>query len=521
MKPRHYLPLGVCLLGASLLVAHQLWAQQRVTLRAYVFELPGTELGLDVADMNGDGRSDLVIAHMAAPEAWERSISIFYQRPGRQRWSAEPDLVWSVPVDACAFVAGDLDGAPGGEVALLCPTRLVVIRGTGQSVEVGSVECFFDYPEDGGLPVWTLCQDLDGDGRLELLVPTKDGYTVFARRGPGSLEPISHVEVPIEQRFGPDLETTLLGRFLSATSRLRRVVVCDMDRDGRSDLVAYREHGLARFLQRDDGSFPERPDQEGALAVVEQTDQEGQRKENTEAFANVRIDLRDLDGDGMAELIATRTLGEIGVFETMRSQQVICRGLPNGAWNEAAPDVVVNLPGVSPQPTFVDWDGDGRLDLVVASYRVDLFENVKRAIFDEMRITYYVFLQRDSPMFDEDEPDYELEVDVELRALERRGGLRAVLFDADLDGDGLNDQVRLIPDEDDEHGRRAYLRAWLGARDDDGEFEFSDEPIELEVRRSEPPWAVDLDGDGRDELILEPFGGDDEAARRVVVVGAE
>lgn len=519
-RRRTFVALALALSAALWATSRALQAQDpRLPLRVWTFRLPGTELGLDIADMNGDGLLDLVVAHMSGPQGLERSVSVFEHAPaGQPRFTGAPAWRVAVPQDACAFLAGDLDPAPGGEVLLLCPTRLLLLKRTGEAVEVAALRGFYDYPEQGGLPVWDLARDLDGDGQVEVLVPTKEGYDVFGRQGgQGPLTRRSSLAVPSETRFGPHFEAVLLNRFLTATSRLRRLVVADLDGDGRQDLVAYRDRGLARYLQRPDGAFPPRPDSEEPLDVVRKSEAPGQEaREGSEAFANVRLHLDDVDGDGRADLIATRTLGEIGMFETLRTQQLVFRGRPDG-FDEANPDVLLNIKGVSTDPVFVDWDGDGKRDLIVSSYRMDLFTNVKRALVESLGITYMVYLRRDGERWFGDEPDLSFEVDVPLEALEKRGGAMPVDLRADIDGDGTRDMVRRSPEGPLQitFGGKVS-RLFGGARPG-----FREGALQVGVPRSEAPRPVDLDGDGKDELVLEPFGGDDEAARVVRVVGVE
>lgn len=518
MKRRSHILLSV---GAFALLGGALWADdQQLALRVWTFRLPGTELGLDLCDMDGDGRQDLVIAHMQGPRGDARSISLFVQGERRQRFQAKPNKVWQVPRDACAFVAGDFDPAPGGEVALLCPRRIVLLRSQG-GPHVIAMEGFFDYPEQGGLPVWDLAWDLNGNGRPELVVPTKKGYSVYSRAGAARLLETSKLRIPIDQRFGPAFETTILNRFLTSSLRLRRLVSTDINGDGRLDLVAYLKQGLARFLQRPNGTFPEKPDQAEPLEIVSKKGKDRakeQKEKDTEAFANVRLALVDLNRDKQAELVATETLGKVGVFETLRTRLVIFRGRrgEKRTWDESSPDTVINLKGVSGNPVFVDWDGDKRQDLVVSAYRMDMFTNVKRALLKTMSIEYMVFRQRAKGKLFPREPDLSLSVDVPIEEMQRRGGHKAVLLRADLNGDGLHDMVARRSDG----GLKVVLGKRIKAFFGGTKLGFDEKrPIKLSVGRTEPPRVADLDGDGKDELILEPFGGDDARARVVRVVG--
>jgi hypothetical protein len=510
--------LSIALVLGALLGGALYADDERLALRVWTFRLPGTELGTDVADMDGDGDRDLVVAHMLDTTTNARTISVFLQGPRNARFTAKPQHRYAVPADACAFVAGDLDPAPGGEVVFLCPSRLVIVTRDGKARDLAKIAGFFDYPEDGGLPVWDLARDLDKDEIPELIVPTKTGYTVFARKKDTPLAPRSKLKVPVDQRFGPAFETKLLNRFLTSTLRLRRVVHSDLDGDGRQDLIVYREKGLARFLQRADGTFPLKPDREDRFELVSGGAKRADGKgEGEGAFANVRLNLSDVNGDGLADLLATRTLGEVGVFQTMRTQQLVFlarKDLPQ-TWNERKPDAVINLKGISDDPILVDWNGDGRKDLILGSYRMDMWTNVKRAIMETLTISYVIFLQRKGEAAFANEPDLSLDVEVPLESLQQRGGHRAVLFHADLDGDGVHDQVARRSDGGLQIARGRITDKTFGGK----EHGFSDRPQKISLPATEPPWVIDLDGDGKDELILEPFGGDDAAARTLRVVG--
>lgn len=493
---------------------------QQLALRLWILRLPGDVLSVAAADMDGDGDRDLVVAH-GSPQG--RQVSVFLQGGLGERFAQQPAWRWSVPREACALVAGDLDPSPGGEVLFLCPKQLLLGFNRGASKRLAEVDTFFDYPEGNALPVYDLAWDLDGDGPIEVAVPTKRGYTIFARTAKTALAPRSSLEVPVRLRFGPSFETILLDRFLTASSRLRRLTVADLNSDGRPDLVAYRAKGVARFLQGPDGSFPERPVGMSPLLSLQRAKRrDGQGSE--EGFDNVRVALQDVDADGWVDLVVTRTEGELGVFETLRTQQSICRGhpavsklgplagAPQVSWDEARPDVSINLKGVTDEPLLIDWDGDGRRDLILSSYRMDMFTNLARAVTDSLTVTYLIFKQRaaaDEGLFPS-EPDYTLDVEVPLDALQRRGGHKAALFEPDLNGDGVRDRVERTP--------TGGLRVVVGQVRDGAVGFAEDRPIELKVGRTEPPWVVDLDGDGRDELILEPFSGS-SLRRTVRVVG--
>ncbi|MBL4850385.1 MAG: VCBS repeat-containing protein [Planctomycetes bacterium] len=514
LRSRSFLALALLALAAFGL-SHLRAGEDDLPLRVWTIRLPGNELGCDLADMDGDGDLDLVVAHMTDTTSEARTLSVFLQGTKAQRFAAKPTRTFVVPADACAYVAGEFDPAPGAEIALLCPTRVLLLKSKGPPVEILKEPGFFDYPERGGLPVWDLARDLDGDGLLELIVPTKRGYAILGRGNKDKvLTKRSEVRLEIDQRFGPTFETKLLNRLLTSTLRLRRVVHTDLNADGRQDLIAVNAKGLARYLQRPDGTFPERPDRIDPFKITRGKEEEGGKGGG---FTSVRLNLEDVNGDGRADLLATRTMGEIGLFSSLRTQQLLFlaqKDLPQ-TWDERKPDAVLNLKGISADPLLIDWDGDGRKDLVLSTYRMDMLTNVKRVLADSLTITYLIFLQRKGKagVF-EDEPDVSFDVEVPLESLQQRGGTQAVIFTADLDGDGVRDQIARRPD-----GSLVVARGRIERDGDDVELSFSENPVKITVPRTEPPRVVDLDGDGKSELILEPFAGDDAAARTLRVVG--
>ncbi len=465
MARRHSrgVPLAIAALAAAMALAVGRVRAEPPPLLVHTLKLPGRVLDLDVADIDGDGKKDLVIAHLmgdgevrderGAPVRW---LSIFLQQPGPKRFADAPSFARMVPPETVVFAAGDFDPAKGGEVALLGTRGVSVLRaGPGGPLTdiatVTTVSTFWESPALFALPRWDLVTDLDNDGRPEILAPIRDGYDVLkndARRG---LVATSRISVPPRDRYGPQLETKFLNRFLTFISNLARPSLADLNADGRADLLVQRGKGLARFLQNADGTFPATPTIERPLNVSEESKKK-KEKENgglpggaakNESFESVRLAVSDLDRDGFSELIATKTVGEIGVFETLRTQFVIYKGGKDG-WNEEKPSKILNQKGISMDPVLIDWNGDKDKDLIVSSLRMDYVTNLKRAITSTMKITYAIYLYRGGEDLYPDEPDFERDIEVELDSLERRGGASYATFEADLNGDGFREMVARV-----------------------------------------------------------------------------
>lgn len=512
-------------------------ARARDPLRALVhtLELPGRVLDVDAADMDGDGKKDLVVSHLRG-EPIERDprgcprrfVSVFLEKVSGPRFAAAPDVTREVPADAVAFAAGDFDPAAGGEVVILGTLGLSVLKrgAAGLLSDVATVSTersFFEHPSIEALPHWDLAPALHAEARKDLLVPVRDGYLLFANDPARGVVRASKLSVPQNDRYGPALETKLLNRFLTFISSMPRLVAIDLDADRRKDLAVYRGKGLARFLQRPDGTFGEKPDDEKPLRVVEERKKDkkdgareslGGERGGGGGFQNVRLAVADLDHDGYADLVVTKTLGEVGVFETLRTQFLVFRGGPNG-WNEDKPDKILNQKGVSMDPVLVDWNGDGDKDLIVSSLRMDYFTNVRRAVTSSITITYSIYLYRGGEEVFPDEPDFTRDVEVGISAIERRGGAEAAIFEADLNGDRFKDMVQKVD--------RGKLRIVPGGVE---ESFFSgkrlafkeDEAVDVLVPAHGDLEVMDVAGGGRDALVLTYRAADDPESRRVRVV---
>lgn len=528
---------AIVALGAASLAAGRAHARPGPPLKVHLLKAPGRVLDIAFGDVDADGKEDLLVAHLMGEGRDEggaplRYISVFRQGEDGGRWGATPSLTRNVPSDAVAFSVGDFDGGKGDDVVFV-GARMVSLLGRSASgglleqiSAVSSIEGFFDYPANGVLPRWDLAVDL-GSGRKDVLAPVKEGYVLFRNDARTGLARTGVIRVPSSERFGPAFETKFLNRFLTYFTSMPKLCAIDLDGDKRKDLLVYRRRGLARFLQKPDGAFSETPDDEKPLNIVEEAAKRGKTKgadgKSTDSFANVRLTLRDLDADGLPELIATKTIGEIGVFETLKTQIMIWRGtratggsttVLGAGWNEGKVDRVIGQKGVTTDPQLIDWDGDGKLDLVCSSLRMDYFTNVKRAITKSITISYAIYLQKDT--FFSDEPDYTKDVTLDLDAIERRNGADNVSFIADVNGDKLRDM--LVRSE------RGKLKVVPGGWDS-GFFSGKtltfkeDDAVEIDVPPNCDLEVRDIYRDGKgDVLVLTAPGPEDPERNNVRII---
>ncbi|MCB1184613.1 VCBS repeat-containing protein [bacterium] len=294
--------------------------------------------GVDVCvalDVDGDERCDL-LAFRGAEALWLEAADA-----AGETWTAT--VVAAVP-DARTQGHAVAQLVPGGHPELVFTRGMALFRLAIPADPAGAPWELYrisDATEEEGLVVG----DLDGDGALDVVTSTADGFHLrcFVNPGPGAADPAGGwPSYPLA----------------SSPARLDRLALVDMDGDGRDDLVATEESmdlhfdaGLAWFRRPDD---PLRePWARTRLLTL--------RSANS-------LGVADFDGDGRPDLaVAEHTdMQPDRVAADNRTLLLLNRG-PAQPW-------AVHMVDVGPRSSHlgmlpVDLDRDGRMDLVSIAWR--------------------------------------------------------------------------------------------------------------------------------------------------------
>ena len=316
--------------------------------------------GITLADMDGDGTLDLVVAENVTSQV---AISL-----GNGDGTFRPAHAFDAGGLASAVAVGDFNGDGKMDVA-----ATVYEAGDGQAGNVavllgnghGGLGAATLYPI-GAMPSAIIARDSDGDGKLDLAAISKDGNSLATLKGNGDGTFQAGVSYTVgaqpsafaEGAFGNSrallvadsaggtvtfLRESKSGRLSASRSFTTdagpaHVVLDDFNHDGVTDAAVTNGIGetVSVFLGQADGSFAAASD----YAVGD---------------APNRIASGDFNGDGNSDLVVANT-GEEDVS--------LLFGDGDGTFQNKTP---VEFPGPTITVAAADFNHDGKLDLAVGT----------------------------------------------------------------------------------------------------------------------------------------------------------
>lgn len=212
-----------------------------------------------LADTDGDGRRELIVV----TQGWMGSGSI-----ARHAVSDDGTLVLHSWLDVhdgqhMLLTVADVHPRPGDEIVIAGASGIGWIAWPDDP-EVHELElrplarrARFTLPT--GKPCLSpFVQDLNRDGRLDLLLPTLGGVMPFLQESPGDdgdprFRAMDLLPVPVQRTV--DGGSTGLDQELQGSVVVPQIETQDLDGDGRPDLSTREGDRHSFWLQRDDGTF--------------------------------------------------------------------------------------------------------------------------------------------------------------------------------------------------------------------------------------------------------------------------
>ncbi len=286
---------------------------------------PTASTSVQVADVNGDGRPDLVIVNTSANNDGSPagpSTLYVYLGNGDATFRALPPVVVSSNLDSAVKLARDFNG--DGKPDLVIENFNPAMNQSNDSVWLNDGEGRFTLREQVPQMLTFLgAGNLYGNGRVDLVGGGGIGATIFKNNGDGTFTR----GVSVGSVYGYD----------------EKVTVGDLNRDGRDDLVIDGERAIANSHIRDSYVFLN----------------EGNGKfRQTASFQSAHIQsfIADVNHDGNPDLVAATQAGT-----------QVYPGNGNGTFGNPANYSTgfsrTGLPGYA----LADFNGDGNLDVLSGS----------------------------------------------------------------------------------------------------------------------------------------------------------
>lgn len=287
----------------------------------------GRTMDAEWADLNGDGRPDLIIAS----EFGQNAVLIMPENGDLRR--AANALPQGRTHDSEDIAIADFNGDGALDVVFVAEddqtNELYLGDGDGAFKDASD-----RLPQPGGVSNAVLAVDLDGDGHVDLLLGNKGPNMALMNDGQGRF-------VPAPDRLPRDAATT------------QDLELGDLDGDGDLDLFVANEEENAILLNDGTGHFKA---SDGLGSV-------------TGSYETREADLFDADADGDLDVILANVRWRPGVD----SRNVLLHNDGQGRF-EFAVDATPMKQAFTIDVDPVDIDGDGDLDLVLANLQTSAVE---------------------------------------------------------------------------------------------------------------------------------------------------
>ncbi len=493
-------------LGASLL-----WMPGALAQPNYmVSEIPAPEWPARIllADMDGDGRQDLLVPHHSQEAG--REILIYLQQ-ANGRFSDQVSRHVEIKPEIVAVAVADVRAEPGQELLLFSNSAVFSLSSAVPSY-TGNLKQLFSWNLAASVPdkrQFTFINDavrVNANGFIDLLLPGQDTYGYFRGNSAESftlvqefstinteLDPADiplgigrfNTNIDINERDGIILKvsTRHTSSFENMVSEWGTNASSETLLQNSNWMPAARMASLNRSDAADITFLNIGNDIRGQLNIIrQQTDGSFSATPDWQGPVDTRGEIRMLDfnGDGLQDIV--RIVDESNDWDVYFYRN---RG---GSFNLDAPDQIMRFSGYDLNLSVVTLAANSPPVLSVSYYTIPVVNAIRNSSIIRTQLLYGA--TSSGNLIFNNRPDFKL--DESFSAASVRGLSQQISFDADMNADGRPDALYLTAE------------GTLAAKSIDQSLRFSAQPFwqHVPARTITAFEVVDLNGDNVPDLIL-------------------
>ncbi len=368
-----------------------------------------------VEDLDGDGRRDLLLL-------LGRELRVHFQRDSGT-FEAEPDQRFKIDPRAVIMDVGAFLDAKTKQVAFIredgvyaYPLRPAETKDGKPYYELRAQKLFaaetlLRRPSDDEVRRKEFLRDVDGDGKVDVIVPERAGFGIYRGLGEGKFAPRQPLLAPPTAVVA--IGNDQLSSQLVASYYFANPTIADWDADGRADIVVSQDQWLSVYVSTPDGRISERP-----VQVYEIPGQKNFSMDTEKPFEldfTMPLVLRDLNNDSRVDAALTH----VGTGSTR-----VFLNSSNPAEAFKTPARVVRAKGITPLAFFVDADGDGLQDMILPRMdKIGIWSILKAVVTRSVPVEAQFFYQRKDGAAFPEEPDFQRNFEIPIAIHTGGGGL--------------------------------------------------------------------------------------------------
>jgi len=297
-----------------------------------------------------------------------------------------------------------------------------------------------------------------------------------------------------------------------ASYNQRKFYLEDTNFDGNNDIILVGSGELTIYQQDTDAQFSSREETlviKSSIHGAEwwsQQDETGGRLDQSDLVYRKLESLQDMNNDGVLDMVVRFTQSS-GMLDRVNDYEIYLGQNKNNklVFSEQAHSVI-HTDGTLTGVRFVDINNDKKLEVVLAGFDIGLSQIIGALLSGSIDQDVYVFKMDQYAKFDK-KPNVSKEVDLNFSLSSGQSGSPVVKL-ADINGDGLKDL--LLSDSDEK------FKVYYG---ESGEKLFSRRSTSYKTilpKEGENLLIDDLNGDGKDDLLIKFSKQDDEKLRQTI-----